>query len=482
VDVLEPRKMLSVALPVGDPSRLMPVHPGDGTTKTMNGTNNPRSALDDVITTATKASARGDISELDAGYPLMSVTFGGEGFRAITSDVDSTFPTYRTEQWLGGNNPHEWPVLYAAGSTLTVSAKWTDAMSAPLTGPILARAATSNGLTIPPTPVKEEAGELLLPSLSFPSGGSGPSAAVATAPFRNGAQFFPHFVIHWQLSFDGGKGWNDAGRSDNPVYVSASTNPLPDALSKEFYLTVVDSEINETLGLLASGRPAIVKNTWRLFTGRGVRQFSLAAPFSDGTEHGRALTYYGTPTSASDPTRQQFLHIGYTGNTTVRPLLAHGDGQCTAWDELFLDMLLVNGIFEQKDWVSVVPEKSDEGFLVNNWHFSGDGTSGNKSYPYLDVLGKHYEVVKHLGAPGQNSPDPLSVFGNHVIVFINGTYYDPSYAETFTNIRQMTAKVVAGYCISVPGKPDEIEIQKRAASGELLRKGKLLTWKPNAAS
>ncbi|MGO9466564.1 MAG: hypothetical protein ACLQIB_20945 [Isosphaeraceae bacterium] len=166
-----------------------------------------------------------------------------------------------------------------------------------------------------------------------------------SAPFGDDAQFFPHFLIQWQLSFDGGKSWNCAGQSDNPLYVSAATNPLPDASQGEefYYLTVVDSEINETLGLTASKEAAIVSKTWSLFTGWAVRQFSPAAPFSDGTERGRELKYYGTP-ALKDPTGQQLAGTsgsGYTRNITVRQLLKFGDAQCSAWAQLFLDMLLL---------------------------------------------------------------------------------------------------------------------------------------------
>lgn len=424
----------------------------------------------------------------NANDSLQLVTFGGAGFRAITSDVSPGFPTYRTEQWLGGNDPHEWPVLYSASSKLTVSARWTETVSTPVTGEILAIATTSNGLTISPTPVRKEAGELILPPVVLPDGGSNPRAAHSTAPFGDAAQFFPHFVIHWQLSFDGGKSWNDAGQSDNPLYVSASTNPLPDANSREFYLTVVDSEIHASLGLTAGTRDqdaTIVSKTWSLFAGMAVRQFSPAEPFSNGTEHGRALTYYGTPASASDPTGQQLkgaFGIDYTHNNTVPELLKDGDAQCTAWAELFLDMLLVNGIFEKGDLVTVNPQES-RGFVVNNWSFVGAGTSGDKNYPYLDEPGKPYEVTKEPGLPGQNSPDPLSIFITHVITFINGTYYDPSYGKTYANFRQMTAEDVAGFFKLVDYDSHTIAVQKQAASGELLKLYDIpVTWKPREGS
>jgi hypothetical protein len=498
VELLEPRQLLSLAFTAGrsTDSHGRTAHASATLSIELTSTNgaafappNPLHANAIAATKAAPASrgtSKASVSNalVNLSDTLESVTFGGKGFHPIKSDVQLGFPTYSTDQWLGGENPHRQPVLYAASSTLTVSASWRDRVSSPGAGGIFARATTSNGLTIAATPVKEEAGKLLLPPVHIPGGGSNPRAAAATAPFGKDAQFCPHFVIHWQLSFDGGKNWLDAGQSDDPLYVSASTNPLPDFFSRKFYLTAVDSEINESLGLTAANEPAIVSNTWKLFAGRAVRQFSPTAPLSDGTEHRRPLTYYGTPASATDPTGQQFRFFDYTFNATVPQLLADGDGQCAAWARLFLDMLLVDGIYQENDTVTVIPQES-KGFLVNNWNFIGNGTSGNPNYPYLDEPGKLYEVTKQPGVPGQNSPDPLSFFGNHVVAHINGTYYDPSYGETFANLRQMTANVVAGFYRLVPGRPEgseAFEIQKASARGELLKLYDVFTWKPPSAS
>ena len=83
-----------------------------------------------------------------------------------------------------------------------------------------------------PTRVTEEAGILFLLPVTFRERRFHPHAAAATTPFGDKAEFFPHFVIRWQLSFDGGNSWDVAGQSDNPLYVSASTEPLPDFYRK----------------------------------------------------------------------------------------------------------------------------------------------------------------------------------------------------------------------------------------------------------
>ena len=353
--------------------------------------------------TATATDANGNTSEFDRSYVLNFVTFQGNDFHPITSDVDPGLPTYADHQWQGGDDPHQWPVLYAAGGTLTVSADWTIS-TAPTSGSILAKGLATNDIEIQPTPVAQAGNEL---TLWAAQAASNPKPTLPTV-----ATFYPDFAIAWQLSFDGGKTWVDAGQTDNPLYVSGAPNPQPDPWSKQFYLTVVDSEINQTHGMAATDKSTIVSATWDLFVGGAVRQFSPTEPFSDGTEYGRPLTYYGSPPSTGDPikdTTQQLNPSAYTRSTTVGALLAEGDGQCAAWAGLFLDMLLVDGISETNDFVTIVPDHSS-GFIVNNWNFLDAETSGFPGYPYVDkpALGS-YEVVKGRGVDGENSLDPRLV-------------------------------------------------------------------------
>jgi hypothetical protein len=409
--------------------------------------------------TATATDANGNTSEFDKSYVLNFVTFQGDTFHPITSDVDS-FNTYLYRQWQSGDYPHQWPVLYAAGSDavpskLTVSADWTAYSTTSTTGSIEAKGMGTDNINIEPTPVTVAGSELSI------------TGAKAEVSFPGYAEFFPHFVIRWQLSFDAGKNWVDAGQSDNPLYVSGATNPQPDPLSSQFYLTVVDSEINQTRGSSASDKSTIVNDTWDLFVGGAVRQFSPAEPFSDGTEYGRPLSYYATPLTTGDSIKDttQQLGPGYTKNTTVHQLLTDGDGQCAAWAELFLDMLLVNGISEPNDYVTFVPKLSS-GFLVSNWSFIGAGTSGNPSYPYVDAPGPHYEVVKDRGVEGQNSLDPKSVFENHVVAKIDGKYYDPSYGTSYASSAAIS---IAGFYLSVRvHRINIIYIQKQTAGGDSL--------------
>ena len=44
--------------------------------------------------------------------------------------------------------------------------------------------------------------------------------ATTAKPFPSETRYFNAFDIHWEISWDGGKSWHDAGTSSNPIYVS----------------------------------------------------------------------------------------------------------------------------------------------------------------------------------------------------------------------------------------------------------------------
>ena len=68
-------------------------------------------------------------------------------------------------------------------------------------------------------------------------------------------------------------------------------------------------------------------------------------------------------------------------------------------------------------------------FLIKNYSFNGSGTSGNTNYPY-----KLSEVTDLPGIRGQGNNNPKSYFADHAVVWYNGTYYDPSYGKTASNL------------------------------------------------
>ena len=361
---------------------------------------------------------------------LLSVTYGGAGFHAISSDPDpqtGLSVVYDARQWLGGgpggSAARRTPVLYAGGSTLTVSASWGVNLRGLRRGPILARGFATGGLVVGPARAFRAGGRVVV------------AAARARAPFAAVPGYDPDFTVRWQLSFNGGRTWVGAGASDNPLYVSAG-NPIPDPNSGRLFLTVVDNAVRRSAGV--AGQAAEVNAIWGAFV-----------PLDLTRADGAPLRYYATPDGRN--------------NVTVAKLLRDGDGQCSTWAKLFLDMLLVDGIRERGDYVLVSPKASAD-FLVKSYRFTPGVPSGVEGYPYMnvapqevvDAAGRRYafggldEVTRPATAPdmlpGQNNPNPAaSVFWNHQVVRLDGTLYDPSYGVTAPDLADYAGRAVAGY-------------------------------------
>ena len=172
--------------------------------------------------------------------------------------------------------------------------------------------------------------------------------------------------------------------------------------------------------------------------------------------------------------------------TYTSDLLKNGDAQCYNWAALFLDTLRVQGVTytdvpqggEPQGYyplVRVDPAYTDKFFLIGNkakpsWKFVDSLGKGNeekigdggriRSYLYRNVRAnnddmtspvmksfdiedyiygnnRHIEPVQDnkgsiQALPAQNNSNPLAMFGNHALVFISDTLYDPSYGVAYS--------------------------------------------------
>jgi hypothetical protein len=114
------------------------------------------------------------------------------------------------------------------------------------------------------------------------------------------------------------------------------------------------------------------------------------------------------------------------------------------------------------------PQSPSSGLIVNNWNFGAVQTSGNASYPYLNIganpnytLTKSYswtysEVTQGQGIAGENNKTPASLFGAHIIAEADQKLYDPSYGtkpRTVADIQNMIAGLFLKETVSINGVP-----------------------------
>lgn len=235
--------------------------------------------------------------------------------------------------------------------------------------------------------------------------------------------------IAWSFSVDGGSTWCDAGTSANQTYVTLG-DPLTTVYHTLAHLGCKNADGENTTANCTS-------KIWTEFTDRDVRRV-------DGVQ----LTYYASYTC---------------GNVTTASLLANGDGQCGAWAQFFIDMRKVQGIDDTDEYVIFRPispsgiPQDYVGFLVKNWTFTGAGSSGHATHPYLNLpdspfIGatsynwKFAEVNDAAGIPGQGNANPASMFNNHQVV-ISGQYYDPSYGVQHASLEDIDDNAIDGFYI-----------------------------------
>ena len=250
-------------------------------------------------------------------------------------------------------------------------------------------------------------------------------------PFADEVNFFDPMSIAWSFSVDDGAMWCNSGTSANQTYVTLG-NPLTTVFHTLAHLGCMNADGENT----ATG---CTEKIWSEFTDRDVRRV-------DNVQ----LTYYAS-----------YLCT----NISTADLLKHGDGQCGSWARFFIDMRKVQGIDEQDEYVIFKPIY-DDGFIVKNWSFTGNGTSGHPTHPYINFFSNYdalygstsynwlfAEVNDENGIQGQGNTNPASMFNNHQVV-ISGQYYDPSYGIKYANMQEIDDSI-DGFYIQGDGAFDE---------------------------
>ncbi len=367
---------------------------------------------------------------------IHQVEFSGD--HTVIQDNGSA---YMGADWLDANDDgdgndagdHRFPIAYTRSQTVQISgARFL--MGTDVTMSILVRG--TGDFTFGPVTVSVSGDKATATGLA------------ASSPLPGEVRFYNPLNIDWEISFDGGASYYGTGTSDNRIYVT-----LRDPVGGYRHETLYHVGSSNAQG--ATDEHTVIANVWGDFTDRDVRRKPIDG-FNATDNH--QLTYYAS-----------YL----TGNLTTPALLAFGDGQCGSWARFFLDILKVQGVDQSGDFVLVRPSDASEGFLVNDWTFSGAGVSGDVDYPFLNIpdavmyYDTHYgwrysDVSDDAGAPGQGTSNPASMFGNHQFVFLGGVYYDPSYGVTCSDLLDFDDNYLAGYFVF-----DRVDVDESTVSRDL---------------
>lgn len=348
---------------------------------------------------------------------LNTVGFVGQGNLEIKSD-DDALVGYPKPHW---NDPdgdgdfadgHSHPVAYKSDTKLTLSPVWT--LNPNVDGvQITVRASGTDSISIEPQVTRIDDGKVDLQN-----------PAEANPKFvANKVRYWEEFEMKFEASFTTENEWVDVGTSNNQLYVTRRAPTAP-----ALFHTVIHLGCSNADGLTTESQ--IVNSVWSLFKNLDVSRV-------DGSK----LHYY-----------ENYNCLG--GFTST--LLQTKDGQCRTWVLFLMDCLKVHGIQRNNNLVSFDMPLEDEGLIVDRWHFEGSGTSGKSHHPYYGIKDSPFisntsydwswtEVSDLDGIEGQNTDNPASYFGNHELLFIDGTYYDPSYGKTYSSKDNFHTSSLAGF-------------------------------------
>jgi cytoskeletal protein CcmA (bactofilin family) len=215
------------------------------------------------------------------------------------------------------------------------------------------------------------------------------NGVVTTAFTADTIDYIEAMNFKWEVSFDEGKKWFDAGTSSNQMYVTLGK---PDAA----YHIIVHLATKNLKGLKKDAPQAIVNAVWAEFSDRAIYR-------AKDEQQTTKMTYWGAfchnpATTKSDPP-DCFKPKG---------IPVRGDARCEGWQEFFVEVLRTQGVNAVKIFVTAKPQTD---FATGQAYVSGI-------------------VVRNNPVQG-NAPNPPVDFNGHAIIRVKVNnvekIYDPSY-------------------------------------------------------
>jgi hypothetical protein len=359
---------------------------------------------------------------------VREVSFSGSNTTLVSDEQDTTFsaPHYLDANEDGdADDPGErsYPISYVRGTNMVVGAKFTvsPALSCEKA---LVKAAAASAANLPATNATVSGNSILLP----------PSK---TGRLSDAITCLKPMSMHWEVSFDGGGSWMDAGTSTNTLYVTWARPVSSPHIHT--YFDVGCEAASGVAGTVGENDDAVLGRIWTKFQTKSINRAC----------DGRVLTYYGF----YDANRNEIWEEGIDTDrnspqtclvTSAAELVRTANGQCHSWAEFMHQVLCAQGLRSINDTatlrvalrISVSTVPSYNCFAIKDWQKCGPciywsivqenaGIIGEKPSPMFNV-GEAWDLP---GASGQgNSPNPPSSFVNHYIIRCGGQLYDPSYA------------------------------------------------------
>ena len=362
---------------------------------------------------------------------------------------DKATVRYRDPQWVRGS--HSYPVCYKREDEMTISAIFSIAEDA--TGATVSFVAP-DGIKIVSKPLDKVVGSSNLYELKkVKCEGAFPEVVRLYGKPPEEGEDQEYFTIDWEIEIPSASGAAPVTHNlttNHTVYVThdtpsiikttTSVGPISWVLRQEslFYHGCVEVD---GLAITADGanqagftQVDFVKAIYGGFRDRFVAKVEPATAVEDTVP----MAYYGDINGDGLPDAEEAIKI--TTAYGILTMEGAGNGQCSAWADLFYATSKIHGPIDV-GYMKIIPAKSNEDtFAVKNMIWDGQSVTGSSSiahYPFL--LNTDFEEVSAsniVGLPGQGrygsdpaTSDPNKLFTFHNIVWIDGTIFDPSYGS-----------------------------------------------------
>ncbi|HVZ42022.1 MAG TPA: hypothetical protein VHI13_22275 [Candidatus Kapabacteria bacterium] len=250
------------------------------------------------------------------------------------------------------------------------------------------------------------------------------------------------FTVQWETSTDGGATWACRALSRNTIYVTLARpveeQPEVGYACIESLLAISCRDANG-----ATTEAEVISDVWQDFRDCVVRTVS-----------GDTLAFY--------------RHKRVDPQATTAGLLFTKSGVCYAWAHLLIDLLRVHGITRHNCYVLLTAPAATaygpvDGMLMKNCQFgNASGAEVCPDFPYVAAFDPHFtfdligpDVYSRPGLPAQGEPDPVALFRDHSVVFLDGMYYDPSYGRTYSSLDEFY-NYIAGWVVR--GQANELAV------------------------
>ena len=292
-------------------------------------------------------------------------------------------------------------------------------------------------------------------------------------PFKNSIKYIENFVLTVECSWDDGKTWHKVGSSQNTLYITWR-KPLWERfrkLNSEWTSTQVKNMsdnakpcILETLLYLGCKQAhsmqlgkeypsefeeAVTIQIFKAFEGLEVKRAREDTPYRTSLTNG-CMGYWRGHSAIP---QSKIFEV----NRSLRFLLKYGEACCGEWTELFLHLLLAQGIEVDldNDTCAIGCEGIKQYFIK---HYGVD------LYPYKSDILKYRqyglpeeftvakatfvknkqnfsEYIKEGESAAQGNKNAQSSFGDHIwVYFRHKLFFDPSYGKPYTSINKSTLK------------------------------------------